>query len=1174
MKRSETFRAHFSVAPRCACGARAWTTFHKMTTETAAILAEKKSAPSAPEKIPMWYKSGIIYEVHVRAFQDSDGDGTGDFRGLTMRLDYLRELGVTAIWLLPFYPSPLKDDGYDIEDYYNVHPMYGTLRDFKIFLREAHRRGLRVITELVMNHTSTQHPWFQRARRSPPGSRYRDYYVWNDSPEKYKGTRIIFKDVETSNWTWDAQAKAFYWHRFFSHQPDLNFDNPAVHREMIKILDFWFDLGVDGMRLDAVPYLYEREGTSCENLPETHEFLKKLRKHVDEKYGDRMFLAEANQWPEDAVAYFGSGKGDECHMAFHFPLMPRLFMSLRMEDRVPIIDILQQTPPIPETAQWALFLRNHDELTLEMVTDEERDYMYRMYAHVDQARLNLGIRRRLAPLVGNDRKRIELLTALLFSLPGTPVIYYGDEIGMGENIFLGDRNGVRTPMQWSADKNAGFSRANPQSLFLPINLDPENHYEAVNVEVQERNNYSLLWWMKRLIALYKRQSAFGRGSIEFLHPENRKIFTCIRRYENQIILVVANLSRFVQPVELDLAPFQSLVPVELFGRIEFPPITDKPYFLTLGPHAFYWFSLESKAPGRVEVNGAPSRAETGALVSVENDWDEIFDDRHHLLLERALQTWLPSSLWFAGNARTVKSVRFLEIIPVPAGNEKTFITFLQVEYVQADAEFYVLPLACALGEQAEAISRDWPALVISRLALQNRNLNGVIYDAIANKNFCLGLLALISSRRNLNGNRGQLEAMHTAALRKLRMENGLNLEPSVIKTEQTNSSVVFGEKLIMKLFRRLDPGTNPDMEILQLLTAQNFPHTPALAGALEYRYGKKEPDTVAILTAYVPKAKDAWEYTQDVLSKFYERVQTLPPEKRQPALPGPSVIKLAVMPLAEQAKETIETYLESARTLGERTAAMHLALASETEDKHFTPEMFTPHAQRALFQSLRNLTRQNFQLLSRQMKNLPPEVQPLAQQVLPLEPEILGRMRAIYERRIDVTRIRYHGDYHLGQVLYTGKDFFIIDFEGEPSISISERRLKRSPLRDVAGMISSFHYAAYAGLLKQVERGTLSNEQLPAMTLWAQFWARWVSAVFFKSYRQAAGAASFLPSNDVDLEMMLDVFLLRKAIYELGYEINNRPGWIKIPLQAIAELVNEPGASAAATVKEKTKEIK
>src|SRR5882724_2185047 len=558
-------------------------------------MGDKGQQPAGLENKPMWYKSGIIYELHVRAYCDSDGDGTGDFRGLTSKLDYLHDLGVTAIWLLPFYPSPLKDDGYDIANYYDVHPMYGTLDDFKIFLREAHKRNLRVITELVLNHTSDQHSWFQRARRSPAGSKYRDYYVWNDSPEKYKGTRVIFKDTEPSNWTWDPRAKAFYWHRFFAHQPDLNFDNPAVHEEMINVLDFWFDLGVDGVRLDAVPYLYEREGTSCENLAETHEYLKKLRKHVDEKYGDKMLLAEANQWPDDAVQYFGAGKGDECHMAFHFPLMPRLFMSLRMEDRVPVVDILEQTPAIPETAQWALFLRNHDELTLEMVTDEERDYMYRMYAHVLQARLNLGIRRRLAALVGNDRKRIELLTALLFSLPGTPVIYYGDEIGMGENIYLGDRNGVRTPMQWSADKNAGFSRANPQSLYLPINLDPENHYEAVNVEVQERNPHSLLWWMKRLMGLRQRWQAFGLGTLEFFQPDNRKVLVFVRRHQNECILVVANLSRFVQPVELDLSVFRSRVPIELFGRTEFPAIGDLPYFLTLSPHAFYWFSLEAKA---------------------------------------------------------------------------------------------------------------------------------------------------------------------------------------------------------------------------------------------------------------------------------------------------------------------------------------------------------------------------------------------------------------------------------------------------------------------------------------------------------------------------------------------------------------------------------------------------
>ena len=574
------------------------------------------------EPAPPWYKSGVIYEVQVRSFFDSNADGTGDFRGLTEKLPYLKDLGVTALWLLPFYPSPLRDDGYDIADYCNVHPSYGTLRDFKSFLRTAHGQGLRVITELVLNHTSDQHPWFQRARRAKAGSSKRNFYVWHQTPDKYHDARIIFQDVETSNWTWDKIAGAYYWHRFFSHQPDLNFDNLEVRDAMMKVVDFWLGLGVDGLRLDAVPYLFERDGTSCENLPETHAFLKHLRRHVDEKYGDRMLLAEANQWPEDAAAYFGSGPGDECHMAFHFPLMPRLFMALRMEDRVPVVDILQQTPAIPPTAQWALFLRNHDELTLEMVTDEERDYMYRMYAHVRQARLNLGIRRRLAPLVGNERKRIELLVALLFSLPGTPVIYYGDEIGMGENIYLGDRNGVRTPMQWSADKNAGFSRANPQSLYLPVNLDPENHYEAVNVEVQERNPHSLLWWMRRLIGLYKRCPAFGLGTIEFLHPENRTVFACIRRCPEQVILVAANLSRFVQPVELELGTFASRVPVELFGRTEFPAITNKPYFLTLGPHSFFWFALETKAPARVELVGAPIGAAARPVLSLQSDWED------------------------------------------------------------------------------------------------------------------------------------------------------------------------------------------------------------------------------------------------------------------------------------------------------------------------------------------------------------------------------------------------------------------------------------------------------------------------------------------------------------------------------------------------------------------------
>src|SRR5438094_1426571 len=510
----------------------------------------RRSAERRFDEDALWYKDAIIYEVSVRAFYDSNGDGVGDIRGLTDKLDYIADLGVTAIWLLPFCPSPLKDEGYDIADYTGIHSAYGTLRDFRSFLREAHRRGLRVITELVINHTSDQHFWFQRSRQSKPGSLARDFYVWSDTPERYRGARIIFKDFEPSNWTWDHVAKAYYWHRFYAHQPDLNYDSPAVRRAVLNVVDFWLQMGVDGLRLDAIPYLYEREGRSCENQPETHALLKELRSHVDAKFKHRILLAEANQWPDDAIAYFGSG--DESQMNFHFPLMPRLFMAIRMADAFPVVDIMEQTPPIPENCQWALFLRNHDELTLEMVTEDERDYMWQAYARDPQARLNLGIRRRLAPLLGNDRKKIELISGLLFSLPGTPVVYYGDEIGMGDNVYLGDRNGVRTPMHWSSDRNAGFSRGNPQRLYLPIIIDPDYRPESVNVENQQNNPNSLLWWTKRLISVRKRYKAFGRGSIKFLRPENASVLAFVRSLEREQILVVANLSQFAQSVELDL----------------------------------------------------------------------------------------------------------------------------------------------------------------------------------------------------------------------------------------------------------------------------------------------------------------------------------------------------------------------------------------------------------------------------------------------------------------------------------------------------------------------------------------------------------------------------------------------------------------------------------------------
>ncbi|MFP3855427.1 MAG: maltose alpha-D-glucosyltransferase, partial [Anaerolineales bacterium] len=696
-----------------------------------------------------WYKDAIIYQLHIKAFHDSDGDGVGDFKGLTEKLDYIQDLGVTAIWVLPFYPSPLKDDGYDIADYTEVHPSYGTLKDFRNFLRQAHKRDLKVITELVINHTSDQHPWFQRARQAKPGSRHRDFYVWSDTPEKYGEARIIFQDYEHSNWAWDPVAEAYYWHRFYSHQPDLNFENPAVRRAIFEVLDFWMDMGVDGMRLDAVPYLYEREGTNCENLPETHAFLKEMRAHVDKNYPGRMLLAEANQWPEDAVTYFGDG--DEAHMAFHFPVMPRLYMAVHMEDRYPIVEILEQTPAIPESSQWAIFLRNHDELTLEMVTDEDRDYMYRVYAQDPQARVNLGIRRRLAPLLGNNRRRIELLNSLLMSLPGTPVIYYGDEIGMGDNIYVGDRNGVRTPMQWSPDRNAGFSRANPQQLYLPVILDQEYHYEALNVEAQQNNPSSLLWWMKRLLAVRKRFSAFSRGEIEFLHPDNRRVLVFLRKWQDEHLLIVVNLSRFVQAVELDLSAYRDHVPTEVFGQTPFPRIGDLPYFLTLGPHSFYWFSLE---PVRERDQALVADEPDLVTLHVAGNWDEVFENKARTRLERLLPDHMQSRRWFAGKARRILSTELLDTVSLQLEKSMVYLTLVQVNYREGNADVYQLHLGFAQGDRARELIEHNRGVVIARLNVDQAGLEpveGLLYDAAIEPAVATKLLDLIGGRKRPSG---------------------------------------------------------------------------------------------------------------------------------------------------------------------------------------------------------------------------------------------------------------------------------------------------------------------------------------------------------------------------------------------------------------------------------------
>lgn len=1094
---------------------------------------------------PLWYKDAIIYELHVRAFCDSDGDGIGDFCGLTQKLDYLQDLGVTAIWLLPFYPSPLKDDGYDIADYTDVHPNYGTLRDFRAFLREAKRRGLRVITELVVNHTSDQHHWFQRARRARPGSRERNFYVWSDNPEKYSETRIIFKDYEPSNWSWDPVAQAYYWHRFYAHQPDLNYDSAEVRKAIFRVLNFWLKMGVDGLRLDAVPYLYEREGTNCENLPETHIFLKELRNHVDQKFNHRMFLAEANQWPEDAAAYFG--EGDECHMAFHFPLMPRLFMALRLEDRFPVIDILQQTPTIPENCQWALFLRNHDELTLEMVTDEDRDYMYRVYAQDPQMRVNLGIRRRLAPLLGNHRRRIELMKSLLFSMPGTPVIYYGDEIGMGDNIYLGDRDGVRTPMQWSSDLNAGFSRANPQRLYLPVILEPEYHYKAVNVETQQNNPHSLLWWMKRLIALRKRYKAFGRGSLEFLYPENYKVLAFIRRYQDECLLIVNNLSRFVQYVELDLSAYQGMVPIELISRIEFPRIAESSYFLTLGPHSTYWFALETPRPAEV---GIPVREAEIPLLTVQGETGELFRGKDRARLAEVLPDYLRRSRWFGGKARRIKSARVLETIPFPYKAATAYFTMVSIGYIEGEPDTYVLPLAVACGDRVEHIQHDTPQAIVARV--QQKGRAGLLYETVWENGFCRALLDSMARRRHFKGLEGQLSASPSRVFRRLRGPAGVPLEPAIMKAEQSNTSIVYGDRFILKLYRRVEEGVNPDLEIGRYLTEKTgFPYIPPVAGALEYRRNHKELITLGILQGFVPNQGDAWKYTLDNLNHYFEtalaRRIAVEPEilARKPHM---TLIKEELPP---QAHEMIGPFLESARLLGQRTAELHLALASATSDPHFAPEPFSTLYQRSIYQSMRNLTARTFQLMKSRLRHLPDTMRVETQKVLEKEPEVFQRFRSILERKITGLRIRCHGDYHLGQVLFTGKDFVIIDFEGEPARSLTERRLKRSPLRDVAGMLRSFHYAAYHAILTQAFR----PEDLPALEKWADFWQTWVSTVFLRAYLEVAQQGAFLPRNGEELQILLNAYCLEKAIYELGYELNNRPDWVKIPLQGIMQLL-------------------
>jgi maltose alpha-D-glucosyltransferase/alpha-amylase len=1158
-----------------------------------------KKAGSASD--PFWYKDALIYELHVRAFQDSNGDGIGDFGGLMSRLDYLQDLGVTCLWLLPFFPSPLRDDGYDISNYVDVNPSYGTIEDFKQFLDAAHERGMQVMIELVINHTSDQHPWFQAARKAPAGSPEREMYVWSETDRKYEGVRIIFTDTEKSNWTWDDQAQAFYWHRFFSHQPDLNFDNPRVMEEVLTAMRFWLDMGVDALRLDAIPYLIERDGTSCENVPEGHEKIKEIRAVIDAEYENRVILAEANMWPADVRPYFGDG--DECHMAFHFPLMPRIYMALRQEDRLPITDIMAQTPEIPEACQWGLFLRNHDELTLEMVTNDERDYMYLAYSADPRMRINVGIRRRLAPLLDNNRRRIELLNSLLFSFPGTPIMYYGDEIGMGDNIYLGDRNGVRTPMQWTSDRNAGFSKAVPARLYAPVIMDPIWGYEAINVEGQLTDQSSLLHWTRNMIALRKLFKVFGRGTQEFLAPENRKVLAYIRAYDDgagaaETVLCVANLSRFAQPVSLDLSRYAGMVPVEMLGYVAFPPIDKTAYALTLAPYSFLWLELQA-AP---EVVEAPAgETEEAALNLIAGSWKDLLAASGVALIEELLPAYLVRQRWFGAKSRTIASVRvkdWVEMPGVPAA-----IVFIEVSYGDsAEADVYQLPLALSSGEEAEAVRAGAPGSILA--ALNTGDGPAILHDATAREDFRQGLLGLIEREEELgvSGGAGETEnqilrsaqddkvlgasvtAGPSTALRFAQDDKVFwggsaqddkdpggawgrrssafegargagELGSRTGSAEQSNTSILYDQRMILKLFRRLQPGENPDTEIGRFLT--EIAHFPRIAPFLgEICSGET---TLAMMQGLIENEGDGWQFTQDELARYYESVVTCPAPTSVGTMPS-FLREVGADAVPDAAREHAWLYMEAAALLGRRTGEMHLALATSTaglaEDvaAAFEPERFTAETLAADADRIDAQIGRTLDALKRALNTLPDEVTTdAAALILSRRLELLRRSRAITEGRAEDAglRTRIHGDYHLGQVLRARGDYVILDFEGEPARSLAERRAKQSPLRDVAGMLRSFSYAAYGALEHFTQRRAGTAK---AMEPWAQLWQNAASTEFLNAWKSTVAANAHLTPQAVEADRMLNAYLLEKALYELLYELNNRPGWVRIPIAGILGL--------------------
>jgi maltose alpha-D-glucosyltransferase / alpha-amylase len=1064
----------------------------------------------------LWYKDAIIYQLHVKAFADSNNDGIGDFAGLTEKLDYLQDLGVTALWLLPFYPSPGKDDGYDIADYRRINPDFGTMRDFKRFMAEAHRRDLRVITELVVNHTSDQHPWFKRARRSRQGTDARNWYVWSDTDKKYAGTRIIFTDTEKSNWAWDPEARAYYWHRFFSHQPDLNFDNPRVLWALVQVMRRWLDMGVDGFRLDAIPYLCEREGTNNENLPETHAIIKQIRKELDSYTPGKLLLAEANQWPEDVSNYFGDG--DECHMAYHFPLMPRIYMAIAQEDRFPIADIMRQTPDIPANCQWALFLRNHDELTLEMVTDVERDYLWSTYANDPRARINLGIRRRLASLMDNDRRKIELMNSLLFSLPGTPIIYYGDEIGMGDNIYLGDRNGVRTPMQWTSDRNGGFSRCDPARLYLPVIMDPVYGHQSVNVEAQQRSPSSFLNWMKRLIGVRRSNSAFSRGSLRFVRPSNRTVLAYVRQHENNIIFCVANLSRSAQAAEIDLSPWKGHVPMEMLGRTAFPRIGELPYLVTLPPYGFFWFLLGEPSEPEAETRALPREIITLVWVS---DFNSPVAFRERQTFERdVLPHFLMERRWFADKARGLPAAKLgtvFRLEPDDAG--ATSLAFVDVPGERQQASRYQLPLKVKWTRfDRSAVA---PANAIA--AVRRGPREGTLIDAGGDPEFIALLLRLMQTGQAVEHDGHRLEARSTSMFTELPPLAADKI--TIANREQSNTTAIAGSECVVKIFRKIGEGVHPEIEIGRFLLEQtSFNNVPVLLGSIELVEGDRR-SALAVAHRFVENQGDAWTVTGNYLGRFID-------DQRVLSTPNP-----------EDSAE-LASYLQRLRQIGRRTGELQNALASRSDIPDFAPERIRREDTAAWTERLVDRANHTLDLLAGRRGPLPEADRSQCERILSSRDAIIDHIRRALPAEINAARVRHHGDFHLGQVLVVKDDAYILDFEGEPGRTLAERRGKVPAARDVAGLIRSIDYSTTAALLNATD---LTPEERAILTPKLGIWREKATEAFWEACRQASDPALW-PSDPVEARNLLDFFLLEKAIYEIEYELTNRPTWLHVPL--------------------------